>query len=120
MTSRFRPELWPTVFLIPALALLIGAGERSAHVPEQLALDQALRDRRAVELDEGERGAIGLDKVGRAYAWLAGRDYVTPADIQAVVHDVFRHRLILSYEAHAEGTSADQVIDALVEKVAVA
>jgi MoxR-like ATPase len=66
------------------------------------------------------RGAIALDKVSRAYAWLAGRDYVTPTDVQAVVHDVFRHRLMLSYEAHAQGVSADRVIDRIVEKVAVA
>jgi len=66
------------------------------------------------------RGGIGLDHVSRAYAWLQGRDYVTPDDVKAVVHDVFRHRLILSYEAHAEGATADQAIDKLVEKVAVA
>jgi MoxR-like ATPase len=66
------------------------------------------------------RGGIGLDRVSRAYAWLAGRDYVTPDDVRAVVHDVFRHRLILSYEAHAEGVTANRVIAKVVEKVAVA
>jgi MoxR-like ATPase len=66
------------------------------------------------------RGGIGLDRVSRAHAWLAGRDYVTPDDVRAVVHDVFRHRVILSYEAHAEGIGADQAIDTIVEKVAVA
>ncbi len=53
-------------------------------------------------------------------AWLRGRDYVTPEDVQAVVHDVFRHRLILSYDAHAAGVSANAVIDRLVQRVAVA
>ncbi len=66
------------------------------------------------------RGGIGLDHVARARAWLEGRDYVTPDDVKAGVHDVFRHRLILSYEAHAEGVTADQAIDRIVEKVAVA
>jgi MoxR-like ATPase len=66
------------------------------------------------------RGAIGIDRVARAHAWLAGRDYVTPEDVQAIVHDVLRHRLILSYEAHAEGVAADKVIDKIVELVAVA
>jgi MoxR-like ATPase len=66
------------------------------------------------------RGAIGIDRVGRAHAWLAGRDYVTPQDVQAIVHDVLRHRLILSYEAHAEGVAADKVIDKIIELVAVA
>ncbi|WP_112436470.1 AAA family ATPase [Rhizobium sp.] len=65
------------------------------------------------------RGVIGLDKVSRAYAWLQGRDYVTPDDVKAVANDVFRHRLILSYEAHASSTTADQVIDHIVELVAV-
>ncbi|MFS8115224.1 MoxR family ATPase [Rhizobium jaguaris] len=65
------------------------------------------------------RGVIGLDKVSRAHAWLKGRDYVTPDDVKAIVNDVFRHRLILSYEAHASSTSADQVVDRITERVAV-
>lgn len=65
------------------------------------------------------RGGIGLDKVSRSYAWLKGRDYVTPDDVKAIVNDVFRHRLILSYEAHASNTTADQVIDRIAELVAV-
>jgi MoxR-like ATPase len=66
------------------------------------------------------RGAIAIDRVARAHAWLAARDYVTPQDVQAIVHDVLRHRLILSYEAHAQGVAADTVIDKIVELVAVA
>lgn len=65
------------------------------------------------------RGVIGLDKVSRSYAWLDGRDYVTPDDVKAVVNDVFRHRIILSYDAHASNTSADQVIGRITELVAV-
>lgn len=65
------------------------------------------------------RGVIGLDKVSRSYAWLKGRDYVTPDDVKAIVNDVFRHRLILSYEAHASNTPPDQVIDRITELVAV-
>jgi len=73
-----------------------------------------------IQVGVSPRASIGLDRVARAMAWLSGRDYVTPDDVQAVVHDVFRHRLILSYEAHASGKSADQVIDRIVQKVAVA
>jgi MoxR-like ATPase len=65
------------------------------------------------------RGVIGLDKVSRSYAWLKGRDYVTPDDVKAIVHDVFRHRLILSYEAHSANTTPDAVIDRIVDLVAV-
>lgn len=88
----------------------------SSRYPEKL--DESLK--KWIQIGASPRGAIGLDKVARAFAWLAGRDYVTPEDVQAIVHDVFRHRLILSYEAHAAGVTADQVIDKLVEKVAVA
>ncbi|MGQ3212588.1 MAG: AAA family ATPase [Shinella sp.] len=72
-----------------------------------------------LQVGASPRGVIGLDKVSRAYAWLKGRDYVTPDDVKAVVHDVFRHRLILSYEAHAANTTPDKVIDRIVELVAV-
>lgn len=65
------------------------------------------------------RGIIGLDKVSRSYAWLKGRDYVTPDDVKAIVHGVFRHRLILSYDAHASNTTPDQVIDRIIDLVAV-
>jgi MoxR-like ATPase len=73
-----------------------------------------------LQVGASPRGAIGLDRVSRAYAWLQGRDYTTPTDVQATVHDVFRHRLILSYEAHAANVAADTVIDRIVERVAVA
>ncbi|ACM29245.1 AAA family ATPase [Rhizobium rhizogenes] len=72
-----------------------------------------------LQVGASPRGVIGLDKVSRAKAWLAGRDYVTPDDIKAVVNDVFRHRLILSYEAHASNVTADQVIDRITALVAV-
>ncbi len=72
-----------------------------------------------LQVGASPRGAIGLDKTSRAYAWLAGRNYVTPDDVRNVVHDVLRHRLMLSYDAHADGVTADKAIDLIVEKVAV-
>ena len=62
---------------------------------------------------------LALDKCGRTHAWLQRRDYVDPEDIRAIVHDCMRHRLMLSYEAQGEGVTADQVIDAVVEHVAL-
>ena len=56
----------------------------------------------------------------RAHAWINGRDFVSPDDIQAVAADVLRHRLILSFEAEANGISADQVIEQLLRQVPVA
>ena len=52
-------------------------------------------------------------------AWLHGRDYVTPEDIQAIAPDVLRHRVLLSYEAEAEGRTPDQFIDALLARIPV-
>ena len=66
------------------------------------------------------RGGIALDRVSRAHAWLNERDYVTPDDVRAVVHDCFRHRIKLSYEAHADGVTTDHVVKEIIGKVAVA
>ena len=65
------------------------------------------------------RGTLCLDACARAYAWLDGRDYVSPGDVQAIVHDVLRHRLLLSFEAEADGVSADDVIERLLRTIAV-
>jgi len=59
-------------------------------------------------------------QVGAAHAWLGGRDHVTPDDVRAVVHDCLRHRIMLSYEANAEGMSSQQVVSEIVKLVAVA
>jgi MoxR-like ATPase len=73
-----------------------------------------------LQVGASPRGAIALDKASRAHAWLAGRDHVVPDDVRAVIQDVLRHRLILTYEANAEGIMPDQVIAELVKQVAVA
>ena len=65
------------------------------------------------------RGTIAIDRASRTHAWMEGKDTVTPDDIRAVVHDCLRHRLILSYEANAEGVSPDDVIDEILKQVAV-
>lgn len=65
------------------------------------------------------RSTIALDRTARAHAWLAGKEYVGPEDVQALSHDVLRHRLLLNYEAEAEGVSVDQIIDELIARVAV-
>ncbi len=88
----------------------------ATRYPDKLDKDVA----KWIQVGISPRGVIGLDKVSRAHAWLKGRDFVTPDDVQATVHDVFRHRLVLSYEAHAGGTTANQVIDRIVQQVAVA
>jgi len=74
---------------------------------------------RWLEFGASPRGTIALDQCSRARAWLEGRDYVTPEDVQAVAFDVLRHRLILTFEADAQGVTADQVIEALLATVPV-
>jgi MoxR-like ATPase len=74
---------------------------------------------RWLKVGASPRGGISLDRVSRAHAWMAGNDYVTPDDVRAVVHPVLRHRLLLSYDAVADGVGADQVIDRLLDKVAI-
>ena len=66
------------------------------------------------------RGSIAIDRCARAHAWLAGRDFVSPEDIQAVLFDTLRHRIILSFEAEAAGIDQDQVLQRLLDVVAVA
>jgi MoxR-like ATPase len=63
------------------------------------------------------RATIALDRCSKAHAWLANRDYVTPEDIQVIAHDVLRHRILLSFEAEAEGITSDQFIDGLLRLV---
>ena len=65
------------------------------------------------------RATIALDRCARAHAWLAGRDFVTPDDIQAIAADVLRHRVILNYEAAADGTTTDKFVTTLLSRIAV-
>ena len=65
------------------------------------------------------RASMGIDRTARAHAWLQGRDYVGPEDIQAVAHDVLRHRLVLSFEAEADGVDPDTVIRGILDGVGV-
>jgi MoxR-like ATPase len=63
------------------------------------------------------RATIALDKCAKINAWLEGRDFVIPDDVHAVVYDVLRHRIILSFEAQAEGITTDDVITTLLKSV---
>ncbi len=63
------------------------------------------------------RASIDLYKGAKAYAYLKGRDFVTPVDVAHLSKEVMRHRLILSYEAEAEGISSDEIIDKVIKKI---
>ena len=63
------------------------------------------------------RATIAMDKCAKINAWLAGRDFVTPEDIHAIMYDVLRHRIILTFEAQAEGLTTDGVIGEVVRSL---
>jgi len=83
--------------------------------PERYGKDLA----ETLQYGASPRATIALDRSARAHAWLNGRDFVTPEDVQTVAHDVLRHRLLLSFEAEAAGRGADGLIDTILERVGV-
>src|SRR5580704_11571552 len=110
-----RSEIHAT-HVAPAVEQYIVALIEATRYPERYDKDL----RKWIQIGASPRGTIGLDKCSRTYAWLNGRDHVRPDDVQAIAHDVLRHRILLSYDAQAEGIKANQVIDKVVELVAVA
>src|SRR5262245_41930217 len=72
-----------------------------------------------IQIGASPRGTLALDRCSRAWAWMQGRDHVTPDDVRAVAPDCLRHRLILTYEAAADGVTPDQVVAEVIKKVAV-
>ncbi|MDX1705034.1 MoxR family ATPase [Pseudidiomarina sp.] len=91
------------------LVQLVIATREPAHYDEALA--------RWLSYGASPRATIALDRCARARAWLDGRDFVTPDDIQQVYAHVLRHRIILSYQAEADGVTADQVLQTLLQEV---
>ncbi len=81
------------------------------------AVDSSLEGQ--IQYGASPRASMGIDRAARAHAWLSGRDYVGPEDIQAVASDVLRHRLVLSFEAEADGVDANSVIERLLDGVGV-
>ena len=73
-----------------------------------------------LEFGASPRATIAIDRCARANAWISGRDYVSPDDVQAVAMECLRHRLIVSFEAEAAGVSSDRIVERLLERVPVA
>jgi len=90
--------------------LVLASREPGGYAPE-LA--------RWIEYGASPRATIALERCARAHAWLNGQDYVSPDNVQAVAHDVLRHRLLLSFEAEAGGHNSDAVIQRLLQQVPV-
>jgi len=121
------PELMPETAIMEARQQILGL-----HLAEELEkyivnVVVATRNPGAVkkELDgqimygASPRACMGIDRSARAHAWLKGRDYVGPEDIQEVAADVLRHRLVLSFEAEADGIEPDSIIEGVLDGVGV-
>ncbi|WP_165856649.1 AAA family ATPase [Marinobacter sp. JSM 1782161] len=94
------------------LVALVLATRQPATLDEELA--------RWIAFGASPRGTIALDRCARAKAWLEGRDFVSPDDVRAVAFDVLRHRVLLTFEAEADGITPDDVIQRLIDRVPVA
>jgi MoxR-like ATPase len=70
-----------------------------------------------LEYGASPRGTISLDRCARAHAWIRGKDFVSPDDVQNVMFDVLRHRILLTFEAEASGITPDKVLTTILERV---
>ena len=104
-------EIYMAENLEQYLIQLILASRRPAGYGDDLA--------QWLQYGASPRATIALDRCARAHAWINGRDFVSPEDIQAIAFDVLRHRLILHYEAEAEGVTTDKAVRELIARVAV-
>ena len=124
--SERPPIPQPAVFEARALVHAVHVAEAVEKYMVDLVFATRYPDRyegdlrKWIQVGVSPRGGLALDRCSRAYAWLRGRDHVTPDDVQAVAHDCLRHRLMLSYEATAGGVTADRVVDEVLKRVAVA
>ena len=88
----------------------------ATRYPERYGLPE-LKD--LITFGGSPRASINLAKASRAYAFIKHRGYVVPEDVRAVVHDVLRHRIGLSYEAEASNISSEEIVSKIVNKVEV-
>ncbi|MBN2809873.1 MAG: MoxR family ATPase, partial [Deltaproteobacteria bacterium] len=130
--SGLEKKSTPTAILTPAAIVEARRAVLDLHMAEPLQeyivrLILATRNPRScgekmgrwIEYGASPRATIALDRCARAHAWLQGKTYVTPENIQAVIHDVLRHRLILTFEAEAEGITRQDAIDELLRLIPV-
>ncbi len=121
--ERFAPVAQETIFTARREVLSVHLAPQLEEYLVQLVVatrrpsGQSEALGRLVRFGASPRATIALDRCSRAMAWLAGRDYVTPDDVHALAPDVLRHRLLLSYEAEAQGVTPDAVVQQLLAVV---
>jgi MoxR-like ATPase len=103
------------VFLSEAVEKYIVALIAATRRPKSFKSDLA----KWVQIGASPRGTLALDRCSRAFAWLQARDHVTPDDVRAVAPECLRHRVMLSYEAAADGVAVDRVVAEVIKVVAV-
>ncbi len=101
------------LYLAPALEEYAVQLVLATRTPSAYGQDLA----KAVRCGASPRGTIALDRCARAHAWLRGADFVAPEDVQAVAKDVLRHRVLLTFEAEADGMTPDSFLDELIARV---
>ena len=137
LTRRGSDTVNPSLLQGDTLSLadveFLRAAARRVHVSDAImgyAVDIAATSRGAgshpisglsanVRLGASPRASIALIRVGQATALLAGRDYVIPEDIRMFAHEILRHRILLTFEALADGMTSDQIVDSVVATVPV-
>ena len=88
---------------------------RATRQPEEVGLKLTSM----ISYGASPRASIWLGVAARAHAFMNGRGYVTPQDVKSMAADILRHRIILSYEAEAEGKSSDDLISMFLEHIEV-
>ncbi len=101
--------------VVPQVERYVAQLVQASRYPQQYGDELA----RWIQYGASPRASLALDRCSRALAWLDGRDYVSPDDVQQLAHEAMRHRILLTYQAEADGVSVDRVIDALLEQVPV-
>ncbi|HET7146519.1 MAG TPA: MoxR family ATPase, partial [Gaiellaceae bacterium] len=104
------------VYVDPSLVSYAVAVATATRKPKEIGLPQLSE---YVDFGASPRGPIAVTQAGRALALLRGRDYVTPDDVRALTKDALRHRLVLSYQALAEGMTPDTILDSVLAAVPV-
>ncbi|MFO0893005.1 MAG: AAA family ATPase [Isosphaeraceae bacterium] len=108
-------RLAATVRVAPAIKEYVVDLVRATRDPEAFGLGLAP----LLELGASPRATIALIRAARAHALLCRRDYVTPHDVKSLARDVMRHRIMISYEADAEGLSADDILGRILDHIPV-
>jgi MoxR-like ATPase len=105
------------IHVSPAVQAYILALVRSSR--ELAAQAEGGASKRLLNFGASPRASLALFQAGRALAWLRGGDYLSPALVQEIFHDALRHRVGLTYEAEAEGLTADKILDQVLVRTPV-